>query len=144
MCLWTWMLLAAKKSKVAIWSIKVTGKVTRSLTLVWFEKVSISWVCMPSMKSLSLTVQNLWPRLKRRVFCHRLRHTDRTNKMPQIPFQGKNKHSTHLLQWFLVLLPEPPLHTHWFLTGGTLLVLFLWQHASLSVIGQYSCIAAFA
>ena len=32
------------------------------LGVIW--KDFISWVCMPNMKSLSLTVQKIWPRLK--------------------------------------------------------------------------------
>ena len=45
--------------KLAIFSINV--KVI-DLGVIW--KGFISWVCMPNMKSLSLTVQKLWPRLK--------------------------------------------------------------------------------
>ena len=51
--------------------------VTRS-----FERVS--FVCMPDMKSLSLTVQKLWPRLK---FLPRS-HSQDKNRCPWIPFQG--------------------------------------------------------
>ena len=47
-------------SKLVIFRIEV--KVTRSFTLVSFERVSfVEYACM---KSLSLTVQKLWPRLK--------------------------------------------------------------------------------
>ena len=50
----------ATKSKIGyIFSITVTIK---DLGVIW--KGFISWVCMPYMKSVSLTVQNLWPRLK--------------------------------------------------------------------------------
>ena len=47
------------KVQKAIFSFKVKIKVTRSLTLVSFEGV-----CMPNIKSLTLTVQKLEPRLK--------------------------------------------------------------------------------
>ena len=44
------------KVKKAIFSTKVN---TRSLTLMSFERASWSGVCMPNMKSLSITVQKL-------------------------------------------------------------------------------------
>ena len=48
---------AATKFEKAIFSYKVKVKVTRSLTLVSFERASL--LSMPNMKSLSLTVQKL-------------------------------------------------------------------------------------
>ena len=64
--------------KLAIFSIKVRVKDTRSLTLVSFERV-----CMPNMKSLSLTVQKLWPGLKFLPQSHRVtdRVTDRSKTL---------------------------------------------------------------
>ena len=41
MCLWNTMLQAATKSDIAKFSLKVKVKVTSSLTLVSFEKVSL-------------------------------------------------------------------------------------------------------
>ena len=44
---------------------KITVKATSSLTLVSFERVSlVVHVCLPNMKSLSLTVEKLKRRLK--------------------------------------------------------------------------------
>ena len=81
-----------KVQKLAVFSIKVTVKVTRSLTLVSFERVSL--VCMQNMKSLSLTVQKLRTMLKGGG-CHKVadRWTNRTRtRCPRIPYQGhKNK-----------------------------------------------------
>ena len=73
---------AAAKSKLAIFSIKVTAKVIKSLTLVSFEGVSFVDY-MPNMKLLSLTLQSY----DQCYFCHR--QTDKTKtKCPQIPFRG--------------------------------------------------------
>ena len=55
MCLWN------KNAQNGYFSIKVIAKVARSLTLVSFERVRVM-VCMPNMKSLSVTVP-LWSRL---------------------------------------------------------------------------------
>ena len=46
----------AKKVQKTILSIKITLKVTRSLTLVSFERASLVeyGICLPNMKSLSL------------------------------------------------------------------------------------------
>ena len=54
---------ATTKSKMAIFRLKVTVKVTRSSTMVSSRKGFIR-VFMPNMKSLSLTVQKLWPSWK--------------------------------------------------------------------------------
>ena len=61
-CLRNTMPPVATESEKAIFSTKVKVKVTRSLTLVSFDlgiicKGIISWVCMPNMKPLSLTIQ---------------------------------------------------------------------------------------
>ena len=86
-----WRILEEVK-RVCLWNtnafggIKVTVKVTRSLTLVPIERVFISWVWMPNMKSLSLTVQKLWPRLKGFFFAtesQTVRVTDRTTRAPR-------------------------------------------------------------
>ena len=69
-------------------SIKVTDKVTSSLTLVSFERVPlVEYACqIQCMKSLSLTIQKLWTRLKFFFFCYRIteqqshRQTDRQDK----------------------------------------------------------------
>ena len=88
MCLWNTDAPSSNSPKLAIFSIKVMVKVTRSLTLVSFKRVFISWVWMPKMKSLPLKVQKLWPRLK--FFAKS--QTDRTKtRCPRIPFRGHNK-----------------------------------------------------
>ena len=60
--------------------------VTKSLTLVSFVRVPglMTWVCMPNMRSLSLLVQKLWPRLEFYFT------TDRqiNIKILRIPFRG--------------------------------------------------------
>ena len=61
-CLRNTMPPPATESEKAIFITKVKVKVTRSLTLVSFDlgvicKGIISWVCMPNMKPLSLTIQ---------------------------------------------------------------------------------------
>ena len=44
---------------MAYFRTKVIVKLTKS-----FKRVSVSRVCMPNMKSVSVIVQKLWPRLK--------------------------------------------------------------------------------
>ena len=64
--------------KLAIFSIKVM--VTRLLTLVLYERVSLVEYAMPNMKSVSLTVQKLNMAKVKGLFCHRMTksQTDRT------------------------------------------------------------------
>ena len=66
----------SNKVKKPFFSIKVTVKVTRSLTLVSIERV-----CMPNMKCLSLTVQ----KLKRMLKLTTDKQTDRQDKTNMTP-----------------------------------------------------------
>ena len=75
--------------KLTIFSIKVTVKVTRSLTLVSFERVSLFDYACQNMKSIS-NGSKVMAKVKG-FFC--LRVTDRTKiRCPWIPLRGHKKY----------------------------------------------------
>ena len=73
------------ESKIGYFSIKVTVKV-KVIDLGIILKNVISWVCMPNMMSLSLTVQKLWPKLI--FFATESQRTDRTLDTPKFHSGG--------------------------------------------------------
>ena len=64
MCLWNMNGPGGNKVQICYFYYKSQGQGYKVIDpgVIW--KDFISWVCMPNMKSLSLTVQKLWPRLK--------------------------------------------------------------------------------
>ena len=92
--------------KWAILCIKVT--VTRSLTLVSFERVSLCEYayCIPNMKSISLTVQKLWPRIK--FVCATMSQTGQ--ELNTLKFHSRGIKIV-LLSWYLYVAIKLPLNT---------------------------------
>ena len=98
MCFWTQMPPAATKSKLAILSHVHSHKVIDPL-VIW--KCFTSWVCMQNIKSLSLTAQKLWPRLKF------LPNTDMTEtRCPRITFMRHRKNFSNYQVIFFMKLWE--------------------------------------
>ena len=85
--------------KIAIFRTQGHGRGHKVIDLVVIWKGFISRVGMPNMKSLSLTVQKLWPRLK---FCHRQtdRLTDRvTDRQTDQKLDPPEFHSGGIKSW---------------------------------------------
>ena len=126
-----------KKKKIAtlaILRIKVTVKVTRSLTLVSFERiVLVEYACQ--ILSLYLVGKKLWPTIKF-FFCHRHtdRHTQQKKKLdtPRIPLQGHKNScikyvSVCILNFTLAVTSEPKKIASLYLAMASIILFTYWH-----------------